>query len=285
MDKQFKDIQSLRAVAVLLVLGYHLNSEFFKFGYLGVDIFFVISGFIIVHILSKKSVFSIKQFYFKRIARIYPAMTLVVLISTFFGILFLRGDDLNELARQGVFSILGVSNIYFSFSQTGYFQVESFRQPLLHLWSLSTELQFYLIAPFFILGMLKVGNKLRVFLLLGLSLISFGLYADLISVPNIENYYLLTSRIWEFALGGAIAFVNKSKRIIALRGKYLSILSLVVIFLLNYILIKRLHDSVVEVSIVLFSTLIILQAVSNGNSEKSHSPRIIVFLGDLSYSF
>ena len=284
MDKQFKDIQSLRAVAVLLVLGYHLNSEFFKFGYLGVDIFFVISGFIIVHILSKKSPLSIKHFYFKRIARIYPAMALVVLLSTFVGIFYLRGDELNELARQGVFSILLVSNIYFSFSQTGYFQVESFRQPLLHLWSLSTEIQFYLIAPFFILGILKVSYKLRVFLLLGLSLVSLGLYTDLISVPNIENYYLLTGRIWEFALGGTIAFANNNKRIISLRGKYLSILSLVVIFFLNYISIERLHDSVVEISIVLLSTLIIFQAVSNGNSGKSYSPRILVFLGDLSYS-
>jgi peptidoglycan/LPS O-acetylase OafA/YrhL len=284
MEKQFKDIQSLRAVAVLLVLGYHLNSEFFKFGYLGVDIFFVISGFIIVHILSKNSDLNIKNFYFKRIARIYPAMTLVVLFSTFFGIFYLRGDDLNELARQGVLSILGVSNIYFSFTQTGYFQVESFRQPLLHLWSLSTELQFYLIAPFFILGMLKVSYKLRIFLLLGLSLVSLGLYTDLISFPNIENYYLLTSRIWEFVLGGAVAFANKNKRIISLRGKYLSIVSLVVIFFLNYISIERLHDSVVEVSIVLLSSLIILQAVSNGNSGKSHSPKIFVFLGDLSYA-
>jgi peptidoglycan/LPS O-acetylase OafA/YrhL len=284
MDKQFKDIQSLRAVSVLLVLGYHLNSEFFKFGYLGVDIFFVISGFIIVHILSKKSVFSIKQFYFKRIARIYPAMTLVVLMSTFFGIFLLRGDDLNELARQGVLSILGVSNIYFSFTQTGYFQVESFRQPLLHLWSLSTELQFYLIAPFFILGILKLNYKLRQIVLVGFGFVSLGLYTNIIGLPNIENYYLLTSRIWEFALGAAIAFANKNKKIVSLKGKYLSILLLVAIFLLNYISIARIHDSVIEVSVVLLSTLIILQAVSNGNSGKSHSPRIFVFLGDLSYA-
>jgi len=284
MDKQFKDIQSLRAIAVFLVLGYHLNSEYFKFGYLGVDIFFVISGFIIVHILFKNRDLNITNFYLKRIARIYPAMTIVVFISTIFGFIYLRGDDLNELARQGIFSLLGVSNIYFSFTQTGYFQVESFRQPLLHLWSLSTELQFYLIAPFLILGILKLNYKFRQIVLVGFGLVSLGLYTNIIGLPNIENYYLLTSRIWEFALGAAIAFANKNKKIVSLKGKYLSILLLVAIFLLNYISIEKIHDSVIEVSVVLLSTLIILQAVSNGNSGKSHSPRIFVFLGDLSYA-
>jgi peptidoglycan/LPS O-acetylase OafA/YrhL len=265
-------------------LGYHLNSEYFKFGYIGVDIFFVISGFIIVHILFKNSQPNISNFYLKRIARIYPAMTMVIFASTVFGFIYLRGDDLNELARQGLFSLFGVSNIYFSFTQTGYFQVESFRQPLLHLWSLSTELQFYLIAPFFILGILKLNYQLRLIILIGLSIISLGLYTNLIGFPNVENYYLLTSRIWEFALGAAIAFANKNKKIVSLSGKYLSILSLAAIFLLNHISITIIHDSVVEVSVVLLSTLIILQAVSNGNSGKSHSPRIFVFLGDLSYA-
>ena len=284
MDKQFKDIQSLRALAVFLVLGYHLNSEYFKFGYLGVDIFFVISGFIIVHILFKNSDLKIIKFYLKRIARIFPAMTIVVFISTIFGFIYLRGDELYELARQGLFSIIGVSNIYFSFTETGYFQVESFRQPLLHLWSLSTELQFYLIAPFFILGISKLNHKLRKIVLLSLGLVSLGFYTNIIKLQNIENYYLLSSRIWEFALGAAIAFANKNKKIVSLKGKYLSILLLIVIFFLNYISIEKINDSVVEVSMVLLSTLIILQAVSNGNSGKSYSPRILVFLGDLSYA-
>ena len=284
MDKQFKDIQSLRALAVFLVLGYHLNSEYFKFGYLGVDIFFVISGFIIVHILFKNSDLKIIKFYLKRIARIFPAMTIVVFISTIFGFIYLRGDELYELARQGLFSIIGVSNIYFSFTETGYFQVESFRQPLLHLWSLSTELQFYLIAPFFILGISKLNHKLRKIVLFSLGLVSLGFYTNIIKLQNIENYYLLSSRIWEFALGAAIAFANKNKKIVYLKGKYLSILLMIVIFFLNYISIEKINDSVVEVSMVLLSTLIILQAVSNGNSGKSYSPRILVFLGDLSYA-
>jgi hypothetical protein len=177
-----------------------------------------------------------------------------------------------------------VGNIYFSFTQTGYFQVESFRQPLLHLWSLSTELQFYLIAPFLILGISKFNYKLRQITLVVISLFSLGLYTDIISFSNIDNYYLLTSRIWEFALGAAVAFANKNKKIISLKGKYLSTLLLLVIFLLNYISIEKIHDSVIEVSVVLLATLITLQAVSNGNSGESYSPRVFVFLGDLSYA-
>ena len=284
MHKEFKDIQSLRAVAVFLVLGYHLNSEYFKFGYLGVDIFFVISGFIIAHILSKDSNINIKQFYLKRIVRIYPAMTIVIFTSIIFGIIYLRGDDLNQLALQGIFSIVGVSNIHFAFTDTGYFQIESFRQPLLHLWSLSTELQFYLLAPLFILILRKANYKIRQIIVLIISLVSLGFYTKLIEVPNVENYYLLTGRIWEFILGAAIAFSNKNKRIISQNGNYLSILSLAIIFFLNYVSIERIHDSVVELSIVLLSAVFIFQAVSNGNSGKSYSPKIMILMGDISYA-
>ena len=284
MHKEFKDIQSLRAVAVFLVLGYHLNSEYFKFGYLGVDIFFVISGFIIAHILSKDSNISIKQFYLKRIVRIYPAMTIVIFTSIIFGIIYLRGDDLNKLALQGIFSIVGVSNIHFAFTDTGYFQIESFRQPLLHLWSLSTELQFYLLAPLFILILRKANYKIRQIIVLIIGLVSLGFYTKLIEVPNVENYYLLIGRIWEFILGAAIAFSNKNKRIISQNGNYLSILSLAIIFCLNYVSIEQIHDSVVELSIVLLSAVFIFQAVSNGNSGKSYSPKIMILMGDMSYA-
>ena len=284
MHKEFKDIQSLRAVAVFLVLGYHLNSEYFKFGYLGVDIFFVISGFIIAHILSKDSNINIKQFYLKRILRIYPAMTIVIFTSIIFGIIYLRGDDLNKLALQGIFSIVGVSNIHFAFTDTGYFQIESFRQPLLHLWSLSTELQFYLLAPLFILILRKANYKIRQIIVLIIGLVSLGFYTKLIEVPNVENYYLLIGRIWEFILGAAIAFSNKNKRIISQNGNYLSILSLAIIFCLNYVSIEQIHDSVVELSIVLLSAVFIFQAVSNGNSGKSHSPKIMILMGDMSYA-
>ena len=284
MHKEFKDIQSLRAVAVFLVLGYHLNSEYFKFGYLGVDIFFVISGFIIAHILSKDSNINIKQFYLKRIVRIYPAMTIVIFTSIIFGIIYLRGDDLNKLALQGIFSIVGVSNIHFAFTDTGYFQIESFRQPLLHLWSLSTELQFYLLAPLFILILRKANYKIRQIIVLIIGLVSLGFYTKLIEVPNVENYYLLIGRIWEFILGAAIAFSNKNKRIISQNGNYLSILSLAIIFCLNYVSIEQIHDSVVELSIVLLSAVFIFQAVSNGNSGKSYSPKIMILMGDMSYA-
>lgn len=284
MDKQFKDIQSLRAIAVFLVLGFHLNLDYFKFGYLGVDIFFVISGFIIVNILFKNRDLQVLNFYLKRITRIYPSMTIVVLFSTIFGFFYLRGDELNELVRQGIFSLLGVSNFYFSFTQTGYFQVENFRLPFLHLWSLSTELQFYLLAPFLFMGLLKINYRFRQFIILILSLVSLGLYTNFIEVSNIDNYYLLTSRIWEFALGAGIAFANQNKKIILLKGKYFSILAIVGILILNNFSYESVPNFIIEIGVVLLSTIIILQAVSNGNSKISHSPRIIIFLGDLSYA-
>ena len=117
MVKDFRDIQSIRAIAVLLVVGYHLNSELFKFGYLGVDIFFVISGFIITHLILKNQSFHIINFYQKRIARIFPAMALVTLTTVVLGSIFLRTDDLLNLTYQGILSLLGVGNIYFATTQ------------------------------------------------------------------------------------------------------------------------------------------------------------------------
>ena len=284
MVKDFKDIQSLRAIAVLLVVGYHLNSELFKFGYLGVDIFFVISGFIITHLILKNQSFHIISFYQKRIARIFQAMALVTLTTVVVGSIFLRTDDLLNLTHQGILSLLGVGNIYFATTQIGYFEIESFRQPLLHLWSLSTEIQFYLVAPIFILLFKKINTYVKQIFISVLFILSIALYIDFISLPGIDNYYLLTSRIWEFVIGSYIATLNNRKKIDYFTGKLATVISLLFLMSLNLIQINFLRISVIEIIIVLLYAVVILQAVSNGNSGKNLSPNFTVFIGDLSYS-
>jgi peptidoglycan/LPS O-acetylase OafA/YrhL len=238
MVKDFRDIQSLRAIAVLLVVGYHLNSQLFKFGYLGVDIFFVISGFIITHLILKNQSFHIINFYQKRIARIFPAMALVTLTTVAVGSIFLRTDDLLNLTYQGILSLLGVSNIYFATTQIGYFEIESFRQPLLHLWSLSTEIQFYLVAPIFILLFKKINTYVKQIFISVLFILSIALYIDFISLPGIDNYYLLTSRIWEFVIGSYIATLNNRKKIDYFTGKLATIIALLSLMSLNLVFQK-----------------------------------------------
>ena len=284
MVKDFRDIQSIRAIAVLLVVGYHLNSELFKFGYLGVDIFFVISGFIITHLILKNQSFHIINFYQKRIARIFPAMALVTLTTVVLGSIFLRTDDLLNLTYQGILSLLGVGNIYFATTQIGYFEIESFRQPLLHLWSLSTEIQFYLVAPIFILLFKKINTYVKQIFISVIFILSIALYIDFISLPGIDNYYLLTSRIWEFVIGSYIATLNNRKKIDYFSGKLATVISLLSLMSLNLFQVNFLGTSIIEIIIVLLSAVVILQAVSNGNSGKSLSPNLTVFIGDLSYS-
>ena len=284
MIKEFRDIQSIRAIAVLLVVGYHLNTDLFNYGYLGVDIFFVISGFIITHLILKKKDFNFLEFYQKRIARIFPAMTLVTLFTVFIGSILLRTDDLINLSLQGILSLVGVSNFYFATTQIGYFEVESFRQPLLHMWSLSTELQFYLLAPIFILILRGIKPILRQLSLAFVFLLSLAFYVDFITIPNIDSYYLLTSRLWEFMIGAGIAVVNSKKEIKVLTGKVITLITLILILGLNVYDFKFLNSNLIEILIVFASTIMILQAISNGNTRKNISPNLTVFLGDLSYS-
>jgi peptidoglycan/LPS O-acetylase OafA/YrhL len=284
MAKEYSDIQSIRAIAVLLVVGYHLNSEFFKYGYIGVDIFFVISGFIITHLILKKKSFNFLEFYQKRIARIFPAMTLVTLLTVFFGSILLRTDDLINLSLQGILSLFGLSNFYFASTQIGYFEVESFKQPLLHMWSLSTELQFYFLAPIFILFLKRINPVIRLLSLVFVFFLSLAFYVDFVTIPSIDSYYLLTSRLWEFIIGAGIALVNNKKRIEAFAGKSATLAALMLIIGLNIFGLKSINSNLIEVLLVLVSTIMILQAVSNGNVQKSFSPKLTVFLGDLSYS-
>ena len=225
-----------------------------------------------------------KNFYQKRIARIFPAMALVTLTTVVLGSIFLRTDDLLNLTYQGILSLLGVGNIYFATTQIGYFEIESFRQPLLHLWSLSTEIQFYLVAPIFILLFKKINTYVKQIFISVIFILSIALYIDFISLPGIDNYYLLTSRIWEFVIGSYIATLNNRKKIDYFTGKLATIISLLSLMSLNLFQVNFLRTSIIEIIIVLLSAVVILQAVSNGNSGKNLSPNFTVFIGDLSYS-
>ena len=147
-------IDALRAISVILVILFHINPDIFFYGYLGVDIFFVISGYVISNsiyehqILGKKC---IADFYIKRFKRIFPILFLVV--STFFIFYILispLSGNTDFFFLSGIFSLLGASNLYFLNNETNYFLSESIN-PLLHTWSLGIEEQFYVLYPIFII--------------------------------------------------------------------------------------------------------------------------------------
>ena len=143
------DIDGLRAIAVLSVVFFHSGIDLFSGGYVGVDVFFVISGFLITSIIYREvqeNNFSIARFYERRIRRIFPALFAVILFSLVFGLVFYAPEDLEKVAKSVRYTVIFFSNYLFA-RKTGYFDTGAEYEPLLHMWSLAVEEQYYIIFP------------------------------------------------------------------------------------------------------------------------------------------
>ncbi len=155
------DIDSLRAISVISVIVFHLDQSFFPRGYLGVDLFFVISGYVITKSILKQyhaGKFSFTEFYLKRIKRIFPALLTVLIFSLAASSVILLTADLKKFSESLIASLGFISNFYFWITG-GYFFIENELKPLLHLWSLSVEEQFYLFFPLFLYFIFKIFKK------------------------------------------------------------------------------------------------------------------------------
>jgi peptidoglycan/LPS O-acetylase OafA/YrhL len=207
--KFIKDINGLRALAVVAVVLFHFDASLLPGGFAGVDVFFVISGFLMTSIIVtsiEKNNFSVIGFYRARGRRIVPALAVLCLSLLVFSWFFLPPIDYNLLAKHSLSSISFLSNMFF-WQEAGYFDAASHEKWLLHTWSLSVEWQFYVIYPLVILACVKFfGHKsLRWIILLG-TLLGFGLsvYAS-VKWPSLA-FYSLPTRAWEMMLGG-LAFL------------------------------------------------------------------------------
>ena len=197
------DIDLLRAVAVLAVLLYHFDVPGFNGGFLGVDIFFVISGYLItLHIQDqlKNQDFSFTLFYLRRIRRLYPAMVVTLLLSSITAAFILPKLLLEEFSRSQIASAAYVSNLYF-WSISDYFDTESILKPLLHTWSLAVEEQFYLIWPLFIALTFKHRQQLAIVLALAVSVLAAEFAWS--NSPSLA-FYWFPFRVFEFAAGALV---------------------------------------------------------------------------------
>jgi peptidoglycan/LPS O-acetylase OafA/YrhL len=217
-----KDLNGLRAIAVIAVVLFHFNASWLPGGFSGVDVFFVISGFLMTGIVIKGieiGGFSILKFYIARANRIIPALAVLCLVLLVFGWFCLTPLDYKSLGKHVAGSIGFLSNVIY-WSESGYFEAASHDKWLLHTWSLSAEWQFYIAYPLVLVAMSKfmLIKTMRVAILLGAV---FGFIFCIISTyrwPN-ASYFLLSTRAWEMLIGGVaylfpFALQEKRKKIV-----------------------------------------------------------------------
>ncbi len=224
-DRTYRpDIDGLRAIAVLSVVFFHANFAEVSGGFVGVDIFFVISGYLITGIIARElenGHFSFSNFYSRRIKRICPALFVVLGLSALAGFFLLVPSDLRTFGRSIVAAVLFYSNWLF-YNEVDYFDGPAIEKPLLHTWSLAIEEQFYLIWPVAIFCLYKAfGRKVLPYLILAILCLSLAASQIVIGRDQASVFYLLPYRAWELLLGAYIAvapFAVRSRRVASLLG-------------------------------------------------------------------
>lgn len=226
------EIDGLRAVAVLPVIFFHAGLAPFYGGYVGVDVFFVISGFLITGIISediKQKRFSLMKFYERRARRLFPAFAVVLLITTIGMLRLETPENLQAYAKSLSYVSVFAANIYFTFN-LGYFNIGAEFQPLLHTWSLAVEEQFYLLFPLFLLGLAPLAMRARKVWIWAILIVSF--IACLIELGGDEaTFFMLHTRAWELLAGALCALAvertqSKKRGVLALVGLGLILISI-----------------------------------------------------------
>ena len=266
------DIDGLRAIAVVGVILCHLNFKFVSGGFLGVDIFFVISGYLITRILEKFNNFQdLILFYRRRVMRLLPCFILVVFTTVFIGMfLSLESIYLNTL-KYAVFGHLFSVNWLLFYESSDYFDFNTNLKPLLHIWSLSIEEQFYFIAPIIII-FLKRYYKFILTLLFIFSLVHFLYFS------NIDKYYFSTfSRIWQIVLGSALVYLN-----ITFENKYDNVIKniLLIFIVLTFFYLSENNSIHGSLLICVLTALFI----SFKNTHCFINNKYFIYIGFLSYS-
>jgi len=281
-------IDGLRALAVLSVFVFHLNHNWLPGGFVGVDVFFVISGYLITSIIYKecqKDSFSLKKFYQRRIARIFPAFFTVAL-ATLAGAYFIYSpQDLASAGANLAAAALSVANMKFMV-QGNYFQITPDAQPFLHYWSLSVEEQFYIFFPLLLLLLFKYAHKHLVLALGVLCAGSFLAAAVMTHLKPVWAFYLLPTRAWELLAGCLLAVITDHTKPApeARWPKILSAFSLGLIALSFLVVHEGNHFPGYWALLPVVGAVGLLMPVRGGVIDKLLSAAPLVAIGRISYS-
>ena len=284
------EIDGLRALAVIPVIFFHAGFNFFSGGFVGVDVFFVISGYLITTIIIKElnnDTFSIKRFYERRARRILPALIFVILISSIISFIFLTRSELGSYFKSVIATLLFFSNFYF-YKTTPYFRSESDLEPLLHTWSLSIEEQFYIIFPITLLLFHRFFKR-YIFLMLAFGFVASLFICQFLALKTYGtlNFYFTFSRVWELALGAICAhiLIYKNLSYSTLIKNLLSIIGIIlIVFSIFFFSTQTVFPSFYTLVPTIGTSLIILFANKDTFINKILSIKFLVGIGLISYS-
>lgn len=295
------DIDVLRGISIIAVLLYHAKFQYFEFtlikgGFLGVDIFFVITGFLITQILLKELYYQKKililSFYERRARRLIPVLLLVMLLASILSYFVMDPVKLKQHSSSLFFSIFFGANFYFHYFGDFYGNSINQFKPLLHLWSLGVEEQFYILFPVFLILINKYFKKFLLFLLISGFLISFALAIYLSKHHPMFSFYMLPSRAWEILAGAILAYyvLTKETKINLSNGfynflYYLLIFVLIVSFLI--VDIKKVEHPSLVTLIPILSTVALIYLGSVSVQKKINNlylENFLIFFGKISYS-
>ena len=288
------DIQFLRGIAVLYVVFYHSGLGFLPQGFLGVDIFFVLSGFLITKLILEQieqNKFSFSNFYQRRVNRLLPALYVTLILTSLLSILFLTSSQLQDFSYQLIGAVTFSANMVLP-TQTGYFDAAAEGKPLLHIWSLSLEEQYYFLLPL-VLFLTPKGRRIVVLiacLIASIYMCFSWSNATEQSAPflwrfsDVSKYewsfYLLPTRAWELLAGSVTAWLYLNKHIVV--NRLTKIVCLSIILTLGYLQITHSHPSI-EALIIVCCTAVILLGDDKWLSQNFIN-KMIIKVGDWSYS-
>lgn len=272
-----RDIQALRGLAVLLVVLYHLKIPGFYNGFIGVDIFFVISGYLMANIYDSKSS---KMFFIKRARRLLPAYWATLILTLLVGFVVLAPSDFLQLKNQFLMSMFFIPNFLF-WTQNSYFQATDFN-PLLNLWSLGVEFQFYLLVPLLCLVFLR--HKWLFNLIFVVSLIACLI---VLTISPKTSFFLIPFRLWEFMFGFYILKNNHELKL-KFQTIYVYIVLFIIILILFYPYLDGFDPSIFFGHPGLVSLVVVLitgSAIKIGfNPGENIFMKTLIKIGDYSYA-
>lgn len=295
------DIDGLRAYAVISVLLYHAGFSFVSGGFVGVDIFFVISGFLMTKIIKEQldnNIFSVKDFFIRRIKRLFPALIFVFILISIATYFIFPFSMRNEVIIQNIYSLYGISNINF-WLESGYFDNDKFLKPMLHTWSLGVEEQFYIFWVILLLLVYKFAKDRLFYIIIFFILVSFGLNAIFLSEYFISTFsqsdmeffsfdkikssafFMMPFRIFEFAIGAALVYLSIKNK------KLQNITALIGFSVLIYYFINFSSDKIFpyyNALIIVIGTALIMLSKDSFIIKLILENKPTVLLGKISYS-